>query len=310
MSENNEPRHSAEPDPERIPTPSPRTRGAQDPLEDDADFVTSLDTAGGAMRPSAVPVSAQSGKIPGAEEPDSVLRKIFTGNGIVTILAVLLALFLGGLLIAATDKVVAATSSYFFARPTDFLSAVWSAATGSYVALFQGAVFNPRGNGVAGQFAPLMETLTIATPLITAGLGVALAFRAGLFNIGAQGQIIMAGILAAWVGFALDLPVGLHLLLVLIAGIVGGAVWGGLVGVLKARTGAHEVIVTIMFNYIALYFLRYLLDTDLFQRPGRPPRFPRSWTHLPCTRRSSAASTGCTLASCWPSRRQCSSRGC
>ena len=158
--------------------------------------------------------------------------------------------------------------SYFFARPTDFLAAVWSAATGSYVALFQGSVFNPRGSGIGGQFAPLMETLTIATPLITAGLGVALAFRAGLFNIGAQGQIIMAGILAAWVGFALDLPVGLHLLLVLIAGIVGGAIWGGLVGVLKARTGAHEVIVTIMFNYIALYFLRYLLDTDLFQRPG------------------------------------------
>jgi ABC-type uncharacterized transport system permease subunit len=81
--------------------------------------------------------------------------------------------------------------------------------------LFQGAVFNPRGNSVSAQFAPFMETLTIATPLITAGLGVALAFRAGLFNIGAQGQIIMAGILAAWVGFAWHLPLGLHLLLVI-----------------------------------------------------------------------------------------------
>ena len=268
MSENSEPRRPAEPGPERISKTQAPAGEPQDPLEDDADFVTSLDTAGGAMQPSAVPVSAQSGTLPGAEEPDSVLRKIFTGNGIVTILAVLLALILGGLLIASTDKVVAATSSYFFARPTDFLAAVWSAATGSYVALFQGAVFNPRGSGVGGQFAPLMETLTIATPLITAGLGVALAFRAGLFNIGAQGQIIMAGILAAWVGFALHLPVGLHLLLVLLAGVIGGAIWGGLVGVLKARTGAHEVIVTIMFNYIALYFLRYLLDTDLFQRPG------------------------------------------
>ena len=277
MSENNEPRRSSTPEPDRIPAPqtqNPPGAGAdtgadiETPDEGDTAFATSLDTAGGAMRPSAVPVSAQSGTLPGAEDTDSVLRKIFTGNGIVTILAVLLALILGGLLIASTDKVVAATSSYFFARPTDFLSAVWSAATSSYVALFQGAVFNPRASGVAGQFAPLMETLTIATPLITAGLGVALAFRAGLFNIGAQGQIIMAGILAAWVGFALDLPVGLHLLLVLLAGIVGGAIWGGLVGVLKAKTGAHEVIVTIMFNYIALYFLRYLLDTDLFQRPG------------------------------------------
>jgi ABC-type uncharacterized transport system permease subunit len=129
-------------------------------------------------------------------------------------------------------------------------------------------VFNPRGAGIGGQFAPLMETLTIATPLITAGLGVALAFRAGLFNIGAQGQIIIAGILAAWTGFALHLPVGLHLLLVLVAGIIGGAFWGGLVGYLKARTGAHEVILTIMFNYIALYLLRYLLNTPAFQRPG------------------------------------------
>ena len=267
MSENTEPRSAAAPDPDQLPA-AQATDVEPEPLEDDADFVTSLDTAGGAHQPSAVPVSTQSGALPGAPEEESLLRKIFTGNGIVTILAVLLALILGGLLIAMTDKVVGTTAGYLFARPSDFLIAVWSAATGSYVALFQGAVFNPRGNGVAGQFAPLMETLTIATPLITAGLGVALAFRAGLFNIGAQGQIIMAGILASWVGFALHLPLGLHLLLVLVAGVIGGAVWGGIVGVLKARTGAHEVIVTIMFNYIALYFLRYLLDTDLFQRPG------------------------------------------
>ncbi|GAA2133640.1 ABC transporter permease [Arthrobacter humicola] len=267
MTENTEPRHAAATDPDPIPADQ-ATAPELEPLEDDEAFVTSLDTAGGAMQPSAVPVSTQSGHLGAPEEPESVLRKIFTGNGMVTILAVLLALILGGLLIALTDKVVGTTAGYLFARPSDFLTAVWSAATSSYVALFQGAVFNPHGTGVAGQFAPLMETLTIATPLITAGLGVALAFRAGLFNIGAQGQIIMAGILASWVGFALHLPVGLHLLLVLVAGVVGGAVWGGIVGVLKARTGAHEVIVTIMFNYIALYLLRYLLDTDLFQRPG------------------------------------------
>jgi simple sugar transport system permease protein len=236
------------------------------PADEETAAVASLDTAGGAMGPSAVPASAQSGKIPGG--PESVARRIFTGNGMVSVLAVLLALIIGGLLIALTDKQVGTTASYLLARPTDFLSAVWNAATRSYVALFQGSVFNPRGSGLAGQFAPLMETLTIATPLITAGLGVALAFRAGLFNIGAQGQIIVAGILAAWAGFALHLPVGLHLLLVLMAGIIGGAFWGGLVGYLKARTGAHEVIITIMFNYIALYFLQYLLNTPAFQRPG------------------------------------------
>ena len=236
------------------------------PAAEETAAVVSVDTAGGAMEPSAVPATAQSGQLPGG--PDALLRKIFTGSGMVSVLAVLLALVIGGLLIASTDKQVATTSTYLFARPTDFLSAVWNAATRSYVALFQGSVFNPRGNSVAAQFAPFMETLTIATPLITAGLGVALAFRAGLFNIGAQGQIIVAGILAAWVGFALHLPLGLHLLLVLVAGIIGGAFWGGLVGLLKARTGAHEVILTIMFNYIALYFLRYLLNTPAFQRPG------------------------------------------
>jgi general nucleoside transport system permease protein len=258
MSDTHPPKHAAgEPGP-----------GTQEPAgpDDRTAAVVSVDTAGGAMEPSAVPATAQSGKIPGG--PDTLLRKIFTGSGMVSVLAVLLALIIGGLLIASTDKQVATTATYLFARPTDFLSAVWNAATRSYVALFQGSVFNPRGNSVAAQFAPFMETLTIATPLITAGLGVALAFRAGLFNIGAQGQIIVAGILAAWVGFALDLPMGLHLLLVLVAGIIGGAFWGGLVGLLKARTGAHEVILTIMFNYIALYFLRYLLNTPAFQRPG------------------------------------------
>ena len=226
MPEERHPKHADQHAKLHEPTPADETAAE-----------VAVDTAGGAISPSAVPASAQSGQLPGG--PDTLLRKIFTGSGMVSILAVLLALVIGGLLIAATDERVGATSSYLFARPTDFLSAVWDAATRSYVALFQGSVFNPRGPSLAARFAPMMETLTIATPLITAGLGVALAFRAGLFNIGAQGQIIMAGILAAWVGFALHLPLGLHLLLVLVAGIVGCALWGCLVGLLKARTGAH-----------------------------------------------------------------------
>lgn len=115
---------------------------------------------------------------------------------------------------------------------------------------------------------PLTQTLTVATPLICAGLGVALAFRAGLFNIGAQGQILIGATFAGWVGFTLNLPAGIHLLLVILAGMVGGAVWAGLVGVLKARTGAHEVILTIMFNYIAINLVLYFLSTPAFQRPG------------------------------------------
>ena len=100
-----------------------------------------VDTAGGAIRPSAVPASAQSGQLPGG--PDTLLRKIFTGSGMVSVLAVLLALVIGGLLIAATDERVGATSSYLFARPTDFLSAVWDAATRSYVALSRGPSSTP-----------------------------------------------------------------------------------------------------------------------------------------------------------------------
>ena len=91
--------------------------------------VVSVDTAGGAMGPSAVPASAQSGQLPGG--PDTLLRKIFTGSGMVSVLAVFLALVIGGLLIASTDTRVASTAGYFFARPADFLTAVWNAATRS-----------------------------------------------------------------------------------------------------------------------------------------------------------------------------------
>ncbi len=98
---------------------------------------------------------------------------------------------------------------------------------------------------------------------------MALAFRVGLFNIGGRGQMLIAGALAGWVGFSFDLPWGVHLAVALAAGIAGGAVWGGLVGLLKARTGAHEVIVTIMLNYVAYYLIAYMLRTPgLLQAPG------------------------------------------
>jgi simple sugar transport system permease protein len=98
---------------------------------------------------------------------------------------------------------------------------------------------------------------------------VGLAFRAGLFNIGAEGQIILGAIGAAWVGFTLDLPPVVHVVLALLGGVLCGAIWGGIPGFLKARTGAHEVITTIMLNYIARFLVAYLLSTTAFQRPGR-----------------------------------------
>ena len=108
---------------------------------------------------------------------------------------------------------------------------------------------------------PLSQTGSQATPLILTGLSVAIAFRAGLFNIGAAGQWIGGAIVATYLGFAVSLPPVVHVIVCLLGGFAGGAVIGWLVGELKARTGAHEVIVTIMLNYIMYNLLSFLLST-------------------------------------------------
>ncbi|HYP45984.1 MAG TPA: ABC transporter permease [Propionibacteriaceae bacterium] len=174
--------------------------------------------------------------------------------------AFVLAFVVGALLMIVSDTEVRSKFAYFFARPADALGASWDKVGGAYSALVTGAV---------GGYGPLTETTAQAAPLICAGLGVGLAFRAGLFNIGAQGQAIWGAALAAYVGFSWHLPVGLHLIVAIAAGVLGGAVWGGIVGWLKAKAGAHEVIVTIMMNYIAGGMLAYLLTTTAFQRSGR-----------------------------------------
>jgi ABC-type uncharacterized transport system permease subunit len=198
-----------------------------------------------------------------------VLREILSGTALMSVLAVLLALIAGGVLIAATDPEVQAASGYFFARPLDTVQAVWQSVAGAYSSLFQGSIYNFRRDGFANGIKPLTDTLSFATPLIAGGLGVALAFRVGLFNIGGRGQMLVAAACAGWVGFSFDLPWGVHLVVALAAGILGGALWAGLVGLLKARTGAHEVILTIMLNYVAYYFVSYLLRTPgALQAPG------------------------------------------
>ncbi|MDQ4490257.1 ABC transporter permease [Sinomonas sp. ASV486] len=219
----------------------------------------------GARAPQPVPTPEPGGN-PGsaAGNGESVFRRIATGTPMVSVLSVVLAVVIGGILMAVTNPKVATTAGYFFARPSDMISEVLK----PYGALIQGSIFNWQGVDLVAQLYPIAETLTVSTPLIFAGLGVALAFRAGLFNIGAQGQLIFGALFGAYVGFTWHLPFGLHLLLVIVAGIVGGGIWGAIVGFLKARTGAHEVIVTIMFNYIAVFFLLFLLTTAAFQRKG------------------------------------------
>ncbi|WP_110588448.1 ABC transporter permease [Microbacterium suaedae] len=211
------------------------------------------------------------------------MRRITTGNGVIAVLAVALSLIAGSILIAITDDGVQAAASYFFARPGDTLAALWDAVSGAYVALFNGAVYNLNADSFVGGIRPLTESLKFATPLIVAGLGVGLAFRAGLFNIGGQGQMLMAAAAAGYVGAYMDLPIGLHLVVAIVAGIIAGGIWAGIAGLIKARTGAHEVILTIMLNHIAFYLLAWMLATQgVLQAPGsnNPKTAPMAETAL------------------------------
>ena len=228
----------------------------------------------------------------------TILRESFLeGNTFtVTVLALVTATVLGGILCAFTNSTVlhAPTAGATISR-------AWDVASGTYVALFEGSVFNPHtvaalfqqaslstaihDGYLAGVFQPLSETAVQATPLILTGLAVALPYRAGLFNIGGQSQFIGGAILATWLGYAVSMPIVVHVVVCVIGGFVGGAAIGWLTGEIKARTGAHEVIVTIMLNYVMQYFLAYLLSSqNLLQASGSPnPITPpiASNAHLP-----------------------------
>ncbi|EYT58451.1 ABC transporter permease [Microbacterium sp. UCD-TDU] len=207
--------------------------------------------------------------VPPPPRGNVILKEILRGNAVTTILAIVLALIVGGVLIAFTNEDVLEASVYFFAQPGDTFAAAWNAVYKGYEALVRGAIFNARGADFAAQIRPLTNTLGFAAPLIAAGLGVALAFRVGLFNIGARGQMLIGVAVAALLTFSLDLPIWLHIPVTLIAGIAGGALWGAIAGLIKARTGAHEVILTIMLNYIAYYLLLWMIRTPgLLQKPG------------------------------------------
>jgi simple sugar transport system permease protein len=216
----------------------------------------------------------------------ALLDAIIEGNSVVvTLLAIAVAMVLGGLLIAFTDPVVLRAWGAFFAAPGNAIAKAWDSAARAYVAMFEGAILNPHtvaavfhqasiatalhDGYIAAVFNPLSETAVNATPLILTGLSVGLAFRAGLFNIGAAGQWVGGAILATWLGFGVSLPPVIHVIVCVLGGFAGGAVIGWIVGELKARTGAHEVVVTIMLNYVMYYFLSYILGTKAMQQHGR-----------------------------------------
>jgi ABC-type uncharacterized transport system permease subunit len=224
--------------------------------------------------PEATPAAAHKG---GGISAHALLNAVLEGNSaVVTFLAIFSAIVIGGLLIAFTSPVVLHAWSKVFSHPGTAFSRAWSIAASAYSAMFEGSILNPHtvsaafhGGSTAAIFNPLSETAVNATPLILSGLSVALAFRAGLFNIGATGQFIGGTMVAGWIGFAVHLPVVIHVVVAVIGGFAGGAVVGWFVGDMKARTGAHEVIVTIMLNYVMEFLLLYLLGLTLFRQPGR-----------------------------------------
>lgn len=220
------------------------------------------------LPPASGPLTGE--EVPPPPRSSVFLKELLRGSAMTTILAIVLAMVVGGVLIAITNSDVQAAAGYFFAQPGDTFAAIWNAVYNGYEALFRGAVFNFRGASFEAQIRPLTNSLGFAAPLIAAGLGVALAFRVGLFNIGARGQMLVGATFAGLFAFNLDLPIWIHLPVTLLAGIVGGALWGGLVGILKAKTGAHEVILTIMLNYVAFYLLMWMLRTPgLLQMEGQ-----------------------------------------
>ena len=228
--------------------------------------------------PDAVPAAAGA-ELPGEPAPVGRSRARITGTAIIqaitqgsspviTVLAIFLALVVGGVLIVFSDPVVTRAWGSFFANPGYALGQTWDSVSFAYSQMFEGAILNPstvsaaaHGGSIAAIFYPLSGTAAQATPLVLTGLSVAIAFRAGLFNIGAAGQWVGGAIVATWLGFGLTLPPVIHVVVCVLGAFVGGAVIGWFVGMLKARTGAHEVIVTIMLNYVMYDLLSYLLST-------------------------------------------------
>ena len=130
----------------------------------------------------------------------------------------------------------------------------------AYLAVIKGAFGDIYGIG---------QTFTQATPIIFTALAFIFAFKCGLFNIGAEGQLLIGGFTAALVGISFgDLPVYIHLPLALLAGAAGGALWGFIPGILKARLGAHEVITSMMLSYVALYITSYMVNYPFIAPPG------------------------------------------
>ncbi|MEY4994265.1 MAG: hypothetical protein RLZ65_114 [Actinomycetota bacterium] len=212
------------------------------------------------------------------------LKEILSGGFTRTLLAVVLGFLVGALFMIGSNKEFLASLGYFLSRPGDAFAAAWNVVSAGYGALLKGAIYNTDADTFEKAIRPLTETLRLGAPLIAAGLGIALAFRVGLFNIGGTGQLIFGMIFSTWIATRVELPFLIHMVVAMIAGILGAALLGALVGYLKARSGAHEVILTIMLNYIALSFFTFLMrDPAILQAEdsaGNPKAAPPAETAM------------------------------
>jgi general nucleoside transport system permease protein len=201
---------------------------------------------------------------------------------LIPVLSIITGLIVGAIFIAFTNiEVYAAFKTSFGAG----MSAAWNSIASSYSALFTGAIGNPKAMSAAIRsgdhakllkaFTPILESLVATTPYIFAGLAVALGFKSGVFNIGAEGQLFIGASASVFVGFYFtDLPAYIHIPFALLAGVVGGGIWGFIPGWLKAKTGGHEVINTIMMNYIAFFLNDWLLRGPLRRQDTMQPVSP------------------------------------
>ena len=205
-----------------------------------------------------------------------------------TALALVLGLVIGAVIIMVTSVPVLDAWRHTFHHVGSIgstLKITFDNVAAAYRAMITGSIIDPTllfhsistGQGWTVTMTPLSETFTYATPLVIASIGVGIAFQTGIFNIGANGQAIMGGIAGTAVGSMIHVPMIIHLPLTLAAGVFGGAVCGLVPGVLKAYTGAHEVIVTLMFNYVVNAILIYVLTATALQLPGQANGISRNF---------------------------------
>ncbi len=209
-------------------------------------------------------------KLENESTSSQVLREILTGSPVRTLLSIFVGFAVGAVFMVVFNPEVLKSFGYFFSRPGDTFGAMAKTIGDGYGALFRGAIFNTQADDFAIAIRPITETLRFAAPLILAGLGVGLGFRVGLFNIGAVGQMAFSLIGVTWVATQIQLPFVIHTIVAVIVAVIFAAAYGAIVGFLKARTGAHEVIVTIMLNYVALNLFSFFLRTPglLLEKDG------------------------------------------